>query len=483
MTAQNCPECGTRTEPGQSFCDACGAVLGWNRPGSPAASGAAAAPAAPAAPEAERGTPWNAFDRPGSGGTGLASARRTGPTPGDGGQGYATDSEQGYAADLAHSRPADVPRPEWDVPAPVARDARPAGADDDTFPQDPVPARGPATGAPSMNSRPGAADHAGLRDAPDPSPRRSPGPRDAPGPDAAAERARSLLVPVAEPEAPRGAPPVAPVLPGRPDAERPHVRTPEPRRDTGDGPPCRWCTTPNRPGRHFCCRCAMPLAEEADEQATPRLPWWRRLLGRRRQDTPWAGDRPPLRRALDRVGTWIGIAVALALVVLAAVFLPDGIRATSDHFAKRAPVSPDTVLASHTFPGHKPELVFDKRSNTWWGSGRAESGQGEWIEVGFREPTRLLDVIITPGVSSRPEKIGESALPHRVKATITGKDGTTTTRDLVLDQGAGAQRRPFRVGEVTKVRFTVESAHAASATKQVALAEIEFFGPSSAGRF
>ncbi|MFE5766625.1 zinc-ribbon domain-containing protein, partial [Streptomyces sp. NPDC056492] len=31
MTTQNCPECGTRAEPGQSFCDACGAVNVWDR--------------------------------------------------------------------------------------------------------------------------------------------------------------------------------------------------------------------------------------------------------------------------------------------------------------------------------------------------------------------------------------------------------------------------------------------------------------------
>jgi hypothetical protein len=225
----------------------------------------------------------------------------------------------------------------------------------------------------------------------------------------------------------------------------------------------------------------MPLAEEQEESRT-QLPWWRRLLGRRQHDIPWAGDRPPLRRALDRIGTWTGLAVALALVALAVVYLPDGIRATTDHFAKRAPVSPDSFSASRAYPGHKPQLAFDKRSNTWWGPGVAESGQGEWIEVGFREPTRLLDVIITPGVSSRAAQIDESALPHRVKVTITGKDGQTTTRDLTLDQGAGPQRRPFRVGDVTKVRFTIESAHAASAKKQVALAEIEFFGPSSASR-
>lgn len=62
------------------------------------------------------------------------------------------------------------------------------------------------------------------------------------------------------------------------------------------------------------------------------------------------------------------------------------------------------------------------------------------------------------------------------------KDGTTTTRQIVLDQSAGAQSRSFRVGEVTKVRFTIESSYMASGSKQVSIAEIEFFGPSSANR-
>ncbi|MEU5463634.1 zinc ribbon domain-containing protein, partial [Streptomyces althioticus] len=28
-TASRCADCGTPAEPGQSFCDSCGAVLGW----------------------------------------------------------------------------------------------------------------------------------------------------------------------------------------------------------------------------------------------------------------------------------------------------------------------------------------------------------------------------------------------------------------------------------------------------------------------
>ncbi|MET9110418.1 zinc ribbon domain-containing protein, partial [Streptomyces zhihengii] len=50
MTTQNCAECGTRAEPGQSFCDACGAVLRWDQPGTRPARPAAAAPTASAAP-------------------------------------------------------------------------------------------------------------------------------------------------------------------------------------------------------------------------------------------------------------------------------------------------------------------------------------------------------------------------------------------------------------------------------------------------
>lgn len=98
----------------------------------------------------------------------------------------------------------------------------------------------------------------------------------------------------------------------------------------------------------------------------------------------------------------------------------------------------------------------------------------------FTEPTRLLDVMITPGVSARAETITESALPKRIGAEITMADGTKTTRVLTLDQGAGPQSRAFRVGSVSAVRFVLRSAHAASAEKQVAIAEIEFFGRSNA---
>ncbi|GGM03701.1 hypothetical protein GCM10010129_53940 [Streptomyces fumigatiscleroticus] len=424
MTTQNCAECGTRAEPGQSFCDACGAVLSWT-------TRAAARAAARSGDDTAATTPATA---------GVATA----DTP------------------AAATPPATAPKPAA-APAQTAPEPPAPTAD-----EPPAPAAAPAAGsAPTASAAP----------APDETAPTEPVPAAVPG-DTMTDRARSLLVPVADPEArPAAEPTVAPVLPGRPVADRPQVRAPGPDQGAVNGPPCPWCATPNRPDRHFCTRCAMPLATE--DRSAERRPWWRRLFGRN-GETPWAGDRPRLRRTFDRILTWFMAAVVLALLIFAGVQAPAAVQATRDHFAKRAPVAPDTVRASRSYPGHKPDLAFDKINNTWWGPGVAQSGEGQWIEASFAEPTRLLDLIITPGTSTRADQLSQSALPHRLKATITTKDGKTTTRELTLDQAAGGQRRAFRVGEVTKVRFTIESAYAASANKQVSIAEIEFFGRSSA---
>ncbi|MFJ4838059.1 NADase-type glycan-binding domain-containing protein [Streptomyces sp. NPDC088746] len=438
MTTQNCAECGTRAEPGQSFCDACGAVLSW----SPGPRTGNAARTAGSTPPAGSASPGNGPEATPPAGVGVHTGAAA-TAPGEAGPSAATPDA---------SR---LPRHHRDVQEPGRANAA-GGAND-----------GWATASP------GASDgrHPGETDPTVPLPTSG---------ESAADRARSLLVPVAEPEPSHSspAPAAAPVLPGRPDTDRPQVRVPGPQQDTGNGPPCSWCATPNRPDRHYCARCAMPLADN-DERAPAPRPWWRRLAGSRRHENPWAGDRPRIRRAFDRIGTWITLAVVVTLAVLGVMYLPDGIQATKDHFAKRAMVAPNGLAASRSWTGHKPQLAFDKVNNTWWGPGVDQSGAGEWIEARFDQPTRLLDVIITPGVSIKADDLNKSALPQRIKATITTKDGKRSTRHLTLDQGTGGQRRAFRVGDAVKVRFTVESAHAASSDKQVAIAEIEFFGPSN----
>jgi hypothetical protein len=293
------------------------------------------------------------------------------------------------------------------------------------------------------------------------------------------ERARALLVPVADPNrAPAPAPDVAPVLPGRPAAARPRVQATTVDPDEEGGTPCPWCNTGNRPDRHFCRRCAMSMSNRPDDPEI-RLPWWRRVLDPRNRPAPWAGDRPRLRRNLGHIVSWVGWGLVIALVVTAIFYVDNGYNATRDHFAKRTPVAPDSFKASRSFGGHDAALAFDKMNNTWWGPGVSQGGEGEWIEATFQRPTRLLDVLITPGISTKPADLSKSAFPHRVEARITLATGKTITRNLTLDQAMGAQRRKFRVGEVSAVRFTLVSAHGIAADKQVSIAEIEFFGRST----
>ncbi|MFD6288838.1 NADase-type glycan-binding domain-containing protein [Streptomyces sp. NPDC060205] len=496
--ARSCAECGTRAEPGQSFCDSCGAVLGWGT-GRNAAAPVAAAAAAPArdsatgrgsdgepggtANSAAGGTPGrDAFAVPGTG----AAARTAHDTPAAPADPAAARTAGHPAGDDTHQRAAAATPHNASAPAgagttvPEQRSAAPAAPAAPATPADP-PAPDIFT---ALTPRTAAGGHADDTDT-EPrvglghgAPPASPAPSAA---DTADERARSLLIPVNDPE-PRApvAPAVAPVLPGVPLAGRPQVRTPGPESGPLDGPPCPWCSTPNRPDRHFCARCAMPM--EGGPRPPERQTWWRRLLNFGNGQTPWAGERPRLRRGFGRIMNWVVGAAVIGLVIALIVNIGDGIDATRDHFAKRAPVGPDSFRASRSYPGHSQKLAFDGLSNTWWGPGVSQAGEGEWIEARFDTPTRLLDVVITSGVSAKQEHLQESALPKRIEAQITTADGRKSSRFITLDRIAGGQARKFRVGEVRAVRFILRSAYAADAKKQVSIAEIEFFGRSNTSR-
>ncbi|WTS34281.1 zinc ribbon domain-containing protein [Streptomyces sp. NBC_00111] len=294
-----------------------------------------------------------------------------------------------------------------------------------------------------------------------------------PDPDASA-RARALLVPVADRRAAAPAPGVAPVLPGVPSAPRPRVQAPggEPADDVG--PPCPWCEVGNRPDRHFCRRCGMSLAKRPGVPEA-RRPWWRRMRDFGDRPAPWAGDRPRLRRGIGRIVTWVAYGLALALVIYAAFHVSTAWNAGRDHFAKRAQISPDAAVASRSFGGHPPKSLFDKINNSWWGPGVSQAAEGEWVEARFMEPTRLLDILITSGISTKPSDLSEAALPHRMDAVITTADGKKTTRHIKLDQVSGPQQRKFRAQNVVSVRFVIRSAFNVGPDKQVSIAEIEFF--------
>lgn len=432
-----CPDCGTRCEPAQSFCETCGAVLRWSAPDAsegPSASGVA---------DSEFGA---------KGVGGVAG----GPTPLADRGSPARSQVAGSMDDGEGSARA--------VPGPAAWSNTPAGGAGS-------PAN-PAAGQSDPAGPDGGADPAATTESL-PAASAEPPIQEQPFPDADAERARALLVPVAAPE--ERPPEVPAVRPGTPAATRPHVQGPTPT-DAEGGLACPWCGTANHPDRHFCDRCAMSMARSPQQPVRPS--WWRRLLDRWRREVPWAGDRPRLRRDLVRILKWIVACAAAVGVFIGLLHTGDAVQAVRDHFTTRAPVHPDTFNASRSYPKHGPQLAFDMTNDTWWGPGVSQSGAGEWIEARFQEPVHLLDIGITPGRSSHAKTLHKSAMPHRLDAVVTTDSGRTYTKHLTLDQGAGFQKRELRAKNVSTVRLRLKSAYGTAADKQVAIAEVEFFGPS-----
>ena len=413
-----CAECGSVARGGQSFCDDCGAFLNWeNRTADNAG--------ATIAPEADTQT--------------------------DAKSPMAEESER---------------QPEADAPAPGLTKSQPGDEDSDSVPDKKV-ASGQPVGPEDDTTEV-------LNEPIDPS---SPAPPPAPeSPELA--RARALLIPVADRARPgQPAPEVAPVLPGTPQAARPTVRQPGDAEHSPYGDACPWCGITNQPERHFCRRCAMRLAETPG--GPQRRPWWRRILDFRGREAPWAGERPRLRRDLGRIVRWtLGIAVAAALVITVSNEATPATHAVEDHFATRAQIHEISWTAQHSGPGQGPLQAGDGYNNTWWGTGYGGLNTGQWLQANFTTPQHVLNVIVTPCAGAESDEISVEACPSQLQAVVTNSSGKVTQQTLNLNDGQ-PQTFGLDARDVVSVRFVIDSVYGESPTKQVAIAEVEFFGPSN----
>ncbi|MGW7310847.1 NADase-type glycan-binding domain-containing protein, partial [Streptomyces sp. NPDC054835] len=240
------------------------------------------------------------------------------------------------------------------------------------------------------------------------------------------------------------------------------VRTAEAPVVARGGTPCPACGTANTPGRHFCRLCATPLVARPLTEA----------------EGPYAGQRPRLAR--DR-GRWIVRALAttaVVAVVVGGIFGgPPAARAVQDHFADRAPVHPAAWRASHSAPKQGAAMAGDGYSNTWWGTGYAGDSAGQYLEALFGEPTDLLAVLITPGSGKNTTRADGQATPRTFDLVVTDSAGETHVSQHRINDG-GTQKIELRVRDAVSVRLVVRTAWRADPTRQVAVAELEFFGRS-----
>ncbi|WP_426405051.1 NADase-type glycan-binding domain-containing protein [Streptomyces sp. R-07] len=414
-----CPDCASpvRTTD-QSFCDSCGAFLRWDTP-------AGAAPAAGrSAPEPSRaqGPPEPTGEAP------EASAAPEVMAPAE--SAPATGSAAGSVSE------AGFPVGSEEVTAPLP--AVPSSA------EAPAPVPVTETTAPVEPAAPAAVT------APT-----------APAAGPSETVARSLLVPVPE-SRPAEPAVVAPVLPARPEAARPAVRAAAAPAPVEGGTPCPACSLANTPGRHFCRFCATPMAPERLSTA----------------EGPYAGRRPGLARDRSRVLVRALIAAAVVVVVVGGVFGgPPAARAVQDHFATRVPVHPVAWVASHSAPGRDPKLAGDGYSNTWWGTGYAGDSAGQYLEARFAEPTDLLSLLITPGSAKNTTQADGQATPQTFDLVVKDAAGELHVSHHRINDG-GTQRVDLRVRDALSVQLVLRTAWRADPRKQVAVAELEFFGRS-----
>jgi hypothetical protein len=297
---------------------------------------------------------------------------------------------------------------------------------------------------------------------------------------ARAERARALLVPVAEPAAPPAPEPVAgPVLPGQAGPARAHrVRQPV-EEEPLDGTACPWCGTANPEVRHFCRRCAMSLAVGGTPE---RLVWWRRMLRPGGGRVPMAGERPRLRGPWARWPVWaLRSVLASALVTALVVWTGPAVNAVQDHFTHPVPIHPRSVTASASDPNHPADKLIDGYSNTWWGDGVSGGGAGTVLTVDFAQPVHLLDLMVTPGAGTDRDAYLKQARPAAMDVTLVRTDGSTATSRITLDDTPGPQTFRLRGADTVRVRLTLVSGYGVSDGTEVAVSELEFFGRSTAG--
>uniref|UniRef100_UPI00055EBC86 zinc ribbon domain-containing protein n=1 Tax=Streptomyces griseus TaxID=1911 RepID=UPI00055EBC86 len=255
--------------------------------------------------------------------------------------------------------------------------------------------------------------------------------------------------------------PIQPVRPAKAVAPRPVVR-PVDVPDEAVGTPCPACGTPNPPGRRFCRRCATEL-DPATKPAP--LPWWR---------TVW-----PLRRRV-RAGSGRGVRFLVILAVVVALcaggflLLPAGralIEDTRDKLGKSKPVTPVAIEASAEVARHPATNTTDGLNNRYWGA----PAPGASVTYTFREPFRLVDLIITNGASASPEDYARQARALRLDLEVTTQDGKQHHKELTLSDKPGPQTFPTGISDAKTVRLVLRSPAGLAEGRHLALAEVEFF--------
>jgi hypothetical protein len=145
-----------------------------------------------------------------------------------------------------------------------------------------------------------------------------------------------------------------------------------------------------------------------------------------------------------------------------------------DRRSDTSPVEPAKPTASSFVPGHPPELVMDSKTYTFWAPSGRREGRGQYVDVRFAEPFRLVAVVVFNGASTKGPEYRAEGRPHTLRFTFTSPGAAETSREVVLKDAPGQQNLYLGVDDVSRVRVTIVDSVGGGPGRLVALAELEF---------
>lgn len=239
---------------------------------------------------------------------------------------------------------------------------------------------------------------------------------------------------------------------------------------------CGHCGAGNQPTRRFCRRCGQDLAEAE----VARIPWWRRILLRRKTRAQAAGSRPRVARRGRRLRSFFTLAAILITlaggVLLTRPYWDTARNGVEDRLRNVEPATPDEVRASSSASGHPAPLVRDNGSRSYWAPSATKRAVGQYLEMRFDRPVRLVYVLVSNGVSGDGNAYLRNGRATRLRATLFTATGTRMpAKTLRLMDTAEPQQRSLRGSDVVRVRFTIAGRKRGAPGTLVGIREIELF--------